>query len=40
MATVLPVLGAFMVVLGMLAFLGYCNSAFDAEAKKVADDRP
>lgn len=40
MVTMLSLLGAFSVVLGMLAFLVYCGKVFDDEAKKVADYRP
>lgn len=39
MITLLAVAAAFLVVLGMLSFLVYCNNAFDAEARKVADFR-
>lgn len=40
MAFLLPVVGAFAAVAGMIAFLVYCGGEFDAEAKKVADHRP
>ncbi len=40
MITILSVLAAFSVVIGMLGFLVYCGKVFDAEAKKVADYRP
>lgn len=35
MTTLLPVLGAFAVVAGMLCFLVWCGKQFDAEAAAV-----
>ena len=35
MMDLLPVLGAFVVVAGVLAFLVWCGGQFDAEARKV-----
>ena len=40
MMTLLPVLAAFGVVFGMLAFLFYCGKEIDAESKRVEDYRP
>ena len=35
----IPVLGAFLAVAGMLAFLGCCSKELDAEHERVKDYR-
>ncbi len=40
MMPLLPVLAAFMVVGGMIAFLVYCGKEIDAEEKRVENYRP